>query len=51
VPRVLRRLSSNVWQRRAPLISFVGNLSYRNNIPVDLKAYADFKRRQGDKYD
>jgi len=47
MPRVLRRLCSNVWQRRAPLISFVGNLSYRSNIRVDCKAYADFKSQRG----
>ncbi len=47
MPRVLRRMCSNVWQRRAPLISFVGNLSYRSNIRVDCKAYADFKSQRG----
>jgi len=51
LPRVLRRLCSNVWQRRAPLISFVGNVSYRRNSRLDCKAYADFKRRRGDRYD
>jgi len=50
-PRVLRRLCSNVWQRRALLISFVGNLSYRSNIRVDCKAYADFKCQRGNRYD
>ncbi len=43
VPRILRRLCNNVWQRRAPLISLVANLSYRSNIRVDCKAYADFR--------
>ena len=47
MPRILRRLCSSVWQRRAPLISFVGNLSYRSNIHVDRKAYADFKSQRG----
>jgi radical SAM superfamily enzyme YgiQ (UPF0313 family) len=47
MPRILRRLCSNVWQRRAPLISLVGNLSYRSNIRVDCKAYADFKNQRG----
>jgi radical SAM superfamily enzyme YgiQ (UPF0313 family) len=47
MPRVLRRLCDNVWKRRAPLISFVGNLSYRSNIRVDCKAYADFKSQRG----
>ncbi len=47
VPHILRRLCSNVWQRRAPLISLVANLSYRSNIRLDCKAYADFKSQRG----
>jgi len=47
VPRVLRRLCSNVFQRRAPLISLVGNLSYRSNFSLDCKAYADFRSQRG----
>jgi radical SAM superfamily enzyme YgiQ (UPF0313 family) len=47
MPLILRRLWSNLWQRRAPLISFVGNLSYRSNIRVDCKAYACFKSQRG----
>jgi len=47
MPRILRRLCSNGWHSRAPLISFVGNLSYRSNIRVDCKAYADFKSQRG----
>ena len=50
MPRILRRVCSNVWQRRAPLISFVGNLSYRSNIRVDCKAYADFKSHHGGRF-
>jgi radical SAM superfamily enzyme YgiQ (UPF0313 family) len=46
VPRILRRLCSNLWHRRAPLISFVANLSYRSNIRVDCKAYADFRSQR-----
>jgi len=49
--RILRRVCSNVLQRRAPLISFVCNLSYRSNIRLDCKAYADFKGQRGDRYD
>jgi radical SAM superfamily enzyme YgiQ (UPF0313 family) len=45
--RLMRRLCSNVWQRRAPLISLVGNLSYRSNIRVACKSYADFKSQRG----
>ena len=51
MPRILRRLCSNLWQRRRPLISLVGNLSFRNNLRLDCKAYADFKRQQGNGHD
>ena len=51
LPRILRRVWSNLWQRRQPLISLVGNLSYRSNIRVDCKAYADFSRRLGSFFD
>ena len=47
MPRILRRVCSNLWQRRKPLISLVGNLSYRSNIRVDCKAYADFQASAG----
>jgi radical SAM superfamily enzyme YgiQ (UPF0313 family) len=50
MPRILRRVCSSLWQRRRPLISLVSNLSYRNNIPVESKAYADFKRQLGTRY-
>jgi radical SAM superfamily enzyme YgiQ (UPF0313 family) len=44
IPRIVRRVWSNVWGRRQPLISLVGNYSYRNNLRVSSKAYANFKR-------
>jgi radical SAM superfamily enzyme YgiQ (UPF0313 family) len=44
LPRILRRVWSSLWRRRKPLISLVANLSYRSNIRVDRKAYADFQR-------
>jgi radical SAM superfamily enzyme YgiQ (UPF0313 family) len=47
IPRILRRLGSNMWHSRAPLISLVANLSYRSNIHVDCKAYADFIGQRG----
>ncbi len=50
IPRVLRRLCGNVWQRRSPLISLVGNLSFRSNFHVDCRAYEDFKNRRGDNF-
>jgi radical SAM superfamily enzyme YgiQ (UPF0313 family) len=41
--RILRRAWNSFWHRRHPLISLVGNLSYRSNIRVDCQSYADFK--------
>ena len=47
--RILRRVAGSFWRRRAPLISLVGNLSYRRNFGVDCRAYEDFKRQHGDR--
>jgi radical SAM superfamily enzyme YgiQ (UPF0313 family) len=43
MPRILRRVWGSLWGRRQPLISLVGNLSYRNNSQLNRRAYADFK--------
>ncbi|MCK4560794.1 MAG: B12-binding domain-containing radical SAM protein [Calditrichia bacterium] len=43
MPRILRRVWGNLWGRRQPLISLVGNLSYRKNLQLSCKAYAAFK--------
>jgi len=43
MPRILRRILGNLWHRRQPLISLVGNLSYRRNIRLNGEAYANFK--------
>jgi len=51
MPRILRRACSNLWQRRKPLITLVGSLSYRSNLRLNCKAYADFKRQRGNRYD
>ena len=47
MPRILRRVFSSLWQRRRPLISMVSNLSYRNNLRLDCRAYANFKSYSG----
>ena len=44
MPRILRRVWSNLWQRRELLISLVGNLSYRANLRLNRKAYGDFRK-------
>jgi radical SAM superfamily enzyme YgiQ (UPF0313 family) len=51
MPRILRRACSNLWQRRKPLITLVGSLSYRSNLRLNCKAYADFKRQRGNRYE
>jgi hypothetical protein len=50
MPRILRRVWCNLWQRRQPFITLVGNLSYRNNLRLNCKAYADFKRYSGNRH-
>jgi radical SAM superfamily enzyme YgiQ (UPF0313 family) len=51
LPRIVRRVWSSLWQRRKPLVCLAGNLSYRGNIRLDCKAYADFQHHRGDAYD
>jgi hypothetical protein len=47
MPRILRRVWCSLWRRRKPLITLVGNLSYRSNVRLNCKAYADFKCQHG----
>jgi radical SAM superfamily enzyme YgiQ (UPF0313 family) len=49
--RIARRVWSNLWQYRKPLIALVGNLSYRSNLRLNCKAYADLKRYWGNSCD
>jgi radical SAM superfamily enzyme YgiQ (UPF0313 family) len=46
MPRILRRVWSSLWQRRKPLISLVGNLSYRSNLRLNRRTYEDFKSKR-----
>jgi len=50
MPRILRRLCANLWQRREPLISLVGNLSYRSNTRLERNAYAEFTCQHGGRF-
>ncbi|MBI9015864.1 MAG: B12-binding domain-containing radical SAM protein [Phycisphaerae bacterium] len=43
IPRILQRTLINLLHRRQPLISFIGNLSYRRNLKLNDKAYASLK--------
>jgi len=47
MPSILRRVGGNFLRRRKPLLSLVGNLSYRSNFRLACKAYADFQRQRG----
>jgi radical SAM superfamily enzyme YgiQ (UPF0313 family) len=49
MPRILRRISASVLRRRRPLISLVGNLSYRHNSALDRAVHAGFQREQADR--
>jgi radical SAM superfamily enzyme YgiQ (UPF0313 family) len=51
MPRILRRALGNLWHCRQPLISLVGNLSYRSNIRLNAKAYANFKSYSDNRHD
>jgi radical SAM superfamily enzyme YgiQ (UPF0313 family) len=51
MPRILRRVWGNLWGRRQPLISLVGNLSYRKNLQLSCKSYAAFKRYLDNRHD
>jgi radical SAM superfamily enzyme YgiQ (UPF0313 family) len=51
MPRILRRVWNSLWQRRKPLISLVGNFSYRNNLRLNRGTYSDFKRQQVNRHD
>jgi radical SAM superfamily enzyme YgiQ (UPF0313 family) len=44
MPRILGRVWRSAWHRRQPLINLFGSLSYRSNLKLNRKAYADFSR-------
>jgi radical SAM superfamily enzyme YgiQ (UPF0313 family) len=46
IGRILRRVANAFRERRHPLLSLVGNLSYRNNCRMDRKTYADFEHQR-----
>ena len=50
VPRIVRRTWGNLWRWRNPLLTLAGNLSYRTNLRLAGKSYADFKCQQGRRY-
>ena len=51
MPRILGRVWDSLWRRRQPLISFVGNLSYRKNFKMSCEKYETFVRDLGGRFD
>jgi radical SAM superfamily enzyme YgiQ (UPF0313 family) len=49
--RILRRVLHSALRRRGPIINLVSNLSYRGNIRLDVRAYAEYKRQQGHRHE
>ena len=48
--RIVGRVWGDFWQHREPFIALVANLSYRSNLRLNCKAYADFKRQQTERH-
>ncbi len=48
-PRILQRTWSSVWRRRKPWLNIIGNFSYRGNIRLASRLYAEFQRQVGNK--
>jgi radical SAM superfamily enzyme YgiQ (UPF0313 family) len=51
MPHILRRVWCNLRRFREPLITLVGNLSYRSNIRHDAEVYSEFRRHCGSRGD
>ena len=43
IPHIFKRVFKSIWRRRQPLITLIGNLSYRRNQYLNRKVYLDFK--------
>jgi len=49
ISNILQRVWTNLWRRRIPIVTLVGNLTYRNNLPLSATALTEFKRRSADR--
>jgi hypothetical protein len=50
MPGILRRAWSTLCRRRAPLLALLGALSYRSNLRLNCRAYAEFKSQRGHRF-
>ena len=48
---VMTRVWANLWRWRRPFVTVLTNFSYRSNLRLDCKAYADFRREHAHRYD
>jgi radical SAM superfamily enzyme YgiQ (UPF0313 family) len=51
VCNIMDRIWRNLWRWRRPFVTVVANFSYRDNLQMDRKAYADFRRKHAHRYD
>ncbi len=51
LPRIFGRVCANFRHPRAPMVSLVGNLSYRKNYRLDIAALAEFRNQPGGRRD
>ncbi len=51
VGNIMSRIWGNLWRWRRPFITVIANFSYRSNLRLDCKAYADFRREHAHRYD
>lgn len=51
IGNMLGRIWGNLWRWRRPLLTVVANFSYRNNLRLDSKAYADFRIEHAHRYE
>jgi radical SAM superfamily enzyme YgiQ (UPF0313 family) len=49
IPNILQRVWTNLWRRRIPIVTLVGNLTYRNNLPLSVRTLTEFKHRYADR--
>ncbi len=47
--RIFSRVWANLWRLRRPVITLVGNLSYRKNLQLSIKTYASFNRHMANR--
>jgi radical SAM superfamily enzyme YgiQ (UPF0313 family) len=50
ISNILQRVWTNLWRRRIPIVTLVGNLTYRNNLPFSNRTLTEFRRRCADRH-